>query len=146
MSRRRNRRERPPGSQRVRGVEIIAPDDDESMGKGVGGCGGAAFIGAIAIIIVGAYFLLQNFGVWETVPLRWGYVWTSALMALGLWLIIRSRRLDKGGIALIIVGGFFLLNALGIIPSGIWGYAWPVVLIVIGLAIIVPRFIVKRRG
>ena len=146
MSRRRDRRGRPPRSQRVRGVEIIAPDDDESRGSGVGGCGGAAFIGAIAIIMVGAYFLLQNFGVWETIPLRWGYLWPSALTALGLWLMIRSRRIDKVGIALIIVGGFFLLNALGVIPGGIWGYAWPVVLIVIGLAIIVPRFIIKRRG
>ena len=146
MSRRRDRRGRPPRSQRVRGVEIIAPDDDESRGSGVGGCGGAAFIGAIAIIIVGAYFLLQNFGVWETIPLRWGYLWPSALIALGLWLMIRARRLDKGGIALIIVGGFFLLNALGAIPGGIWGYAWPVVLIIIGLAIIAPRFIIKRRG
>ena len=143
---RRSRRGHSPRSGRVRGVEVIAPDDDEFRGSGVGGCGGAAFIGAIAIIIVGAYFLLQNFGVWETVPLRWGYLWPSALIALGLWLTIRSRRIDKGGIALITVGGFFLLNTLGIIPGGIWGYAWPIVLIAVGLAIIVPRFIIKRRG
>ena len=146
MSRRRDRRGRPPRSRGVRRVEVIAPDDDESRGSGVGGCGGAAFIGAIAIIIVGAYFLLQNFGVWETIPLRWGYLWPSALIALGLWLMIRSRRIDKVGIALITVGGFFLLNALGAIPGGIWGYAWPVVLIAVGLAIILPRFIIKRRG
>ena len=131
-------------SRRARVGEIITLDDDGFRKRGIG-CGSAASIGAIAIIIVGAYFLLENFGVWETIPLRWGYVWPSALTALGLWMMIRSRRLDKGGIALVIVGGFFLLNALGAIPGEAWGYAWPIVLIVIGLAIIVPRFIMRRR-
>ena len=60
-------------------------------------------------------------------------------------MMIRSRRPDKGGIALVTVGAFFLLNALGIIPGGLWGYAWPIVLIIIGLAIILPRFIVRWR-
>ena len=140
-----SRRGRPARSRsrRARVGEVITLDD-EFRKRGIG-CGGAASIGAIAIIIVGAYFLLENFGVWETIPLRWGYVWPSALTALGLWMMIRSRRLDKGGIALIIVGGFFLLNALGAIPGEAWGYAWPIVLIVIGLAIIAPRFIMRRR-
>ena len=131
-------------SRRARVGEVITLDDDGFRRNG-GGCGGVAFIGAIAIIIVGAYFLLENFGVWETIPLRWGYVWPSALIALGLWMVIRSRRLDKGGIALVIVGAFFLLNALGAIPGEVWGYAWPIVLIIIGLAIILPRFIMRRR-
>ena len=141
---RRRRRSARSRSRRARIGEIITPDDDDFQKSG-GGCGGAALIGAIAIILAGAYFLLDNFGVWETIPLRWGYLWPSALIALGLWIMIRSRRLDRGGIALVIVGGFFLLNALGAIPGGLWGYAWPIVLIVIGLAIIVPRFIMKRR-
>lgn len=136
---------RPRRSRRVRSVEVITPVDDDFRRSGVGGCGGAALIGAIAIITVGAYFLLDRFGVWETIPLRWGYVWPSALIALGLWMMIRSRRPHKGGIALVIVGGVFLLNALGIIPGELWGYAWPIVLIVIGLAIIAPRFIIKWR-
>ena len=141
-----SRRRRPARSRsrRARVGEVITLGDDEFRKRG-GGCGGAAFIGAIAIIIVGAYFLLDNFGVWETIPLRWGYVWPSALIALGMWMIIRSRRLDRGGIALVIVGGFFLLNALGLIPGELWGYAWPIVLIVIGIAIIAPRFIMRRR-
>ena len=141
---RRRRRPWRSRGRRVRIGEIIAPDDDDFQKSG-GGCGGAALIGAIAIILVGAYFLLDNFGVWETIPLRWGYLWPSALIALGLWMMIRSRRPDKGGIALVIVGGFFLLNATGVIPGELWGYAWPIVLIIIGLAIILPRFIMRRR-
>lgn len=140
---RRARRERHSG-RRVRGVEVIPPDDDD-IRRRARSCGGAAFIGAIAIIIVGAYFLLDRFGVWQTIPLRWGYVWTSALIALGLWIMISSRRPRKSGIALVIVGGVFLLNALGIIPGELWGYAWPIVLIIVGVAIILPRFIVRWR-
>ena len=57
--------------------------------------------------------------------------------------IVRARGPDKGGIALMAVGGFFILNALGAIPAGIWGYVWPIVLIAVGVALIAPFFIKK---
>lgn len=141
MSRRGRRSAR---NRAARSAIVIDHDDNgEPRANGGGGCGGATFIIAIAIILTGAYFLLGNFGIWDAIPLRWAHIWPSALIALGLWQIVRSRGPDKGGIALIAVGGFFILNAAGVIPAGIWGYVWPLVLIAVGVALIAP-FVIKR--
>jgi hypothetical protein len=41
------------------------------------------------LIFVGAYFLLNNLGLWWLDP---KYVWPVVLIALGVWLLLRRAR------------------------------------------------------
>lgn len=40
------------------------------------------------------------------------------------------------GVFLIVFGGLFLLENLGLLPAGIWGVFWPLALIALGLKLI----------
>lgn len=40
------------------------------------------------------------------------------------------------GIFLVVLGGLFLLENMGLLPSGVWGFFWPLVIIVLGLRLI----------
>lgn len=54
---------------------------------------------------------------------------------------MNKNRIEEG-IALIVIGGFFLLNSLNIIGWDIFGYifqVWPVALILLGLGIVVNK-------
>lgn len=93
------------------------PQESES------GCGLA--IAAIAVALIGAYFLIDNFGIW-------GFVWRSALIIPGLWLALDSSDSDGRlwfGIALIGGGVFFSLITLDTTPGWIVGLIWAVALI-----------------
>ena len=133
MSRRRRRSER----NRDRTVQIPTVIDHDPHAHHHSGCVGVVVV-ATAVIATGAYFLLGNFGVWDRIPLRWAHIWPFILMALGGWLLFRLRAPNKIAIAIIAVGVFFFLSALGVIPGGIWGYIWPVVLIAVGVALLAP--------
>ena len=138
MSRRRRRSER----NRNRTVQTPTVIDHDPHAHPHSGCVGVVVI-ATAVIVTGAYFLLGNFGVWDRIPLRWAHIWPFILIALGGWLLFRLRSPNKVAIAIIAVGVYFFLNALGVIPGGIWGYIWPVVLIAVGVALLAP-FVIQR--
>lgn len=40
------------------------------------------------------------------------------------------------GVFLIVLGGLFLLENMGLLPAGVWGVFWPLVLIALGLKLI----------
>ena len=106
------------------------PQESES------GCGLA--ISAIAVAIIGAYFLIDNFGIW-------GFVWRSALIIPGLWLAWDSIDSDGRrwfGIALIGGGVFFSLIALDTTLGWMVGLIWVAALIIVS-ALIVSR--ARRR-
>jgi uncharacterized membrane protein len=45
------------------------------------------------------------------------------------------------GIAVIVIGLVFLMQALGLVPGSVWSVIWPCILIIIGIGIIY-----KERG
>ena len=137
MSRRRRRR-----AERNRTDQSAVVIDHDPHAHPHSGCAGVVIV-ATAVIVTGAYFLLGNFGVWDRIPLRWAHIWPFIPIALGAWLIFRLRAPNKVAIAIIAVGVFFFLNALGVIPGGIWGYIWPIALIAVGVALLAP-FVIRR--
>jgi hypothetical protein len=67
--------------------------------------------------------------------LRW---WPAVLVAVGALVFKQSRHVGGGanGILLMFIGGWLLLNTLGIFRVGFWQLFWPMVLIGIGTALV----------
>ena len=100
-----------------------------------------AVIAAIAINLIGAYFLMDNFGVW-------GCVWRLALIISGLWVALKAGGSDGErwfGIGLIGSGVFFTLIALDTTPGRVLGFIWAVALIIASVRLISPRFGQRQR-
>ena len=74
--------------------------------------------------------------------LRW---WPAAIVAVGALVFAQSRHVGGGvnGILVMIVGGWFLLNTLGILRIGLWQLFWPMVLMGIGTALVMQAM--RRR-
>ena len=98
----------------------------------------------VILIALGVIFLLGNMGV---VPIEIGTYWPVILIAIGAWRLLASRGRRLGfPIALIVVGGVFLVLNLEVLPFGALGSAWPVLLIAIGVIIAAGAIFGGRRN
>jgi predicted membrane protein len=68
--------------------------------------------------------------------LRW---WPAVIVAVGALIFRQTRHVGHGanGIVVMVIGGWLLLNTLGITSIGFWQLFWPLVLIGIGAALVV---------
>lgn len=88
--------------------------------------------GGIMIVLGGALFLAKELG--AEIPV-WVFTWKTALVAIGLIVGVRHGFRNPGWLALIIVGGVFMLT--DIYPDlHIKPLIWPLVIIFIGLLVI----------
>lgn len=101
---------------------------------------GRLFAGLL-IIGLGVIFLLGSLG-----ELRVGRFfsdfWPLILIFVGIWHMAASgfRRLGSG-LILLLIGGFFLLSNLDLLPYSAWNMLWPSIIILVGLWVIFrPRF------
>ena len=72
--------------------------------------------------------------------------WPAVIIAVGALIYRQSRHYGGGGangVIVMIIGGWLLLNSLGIVQIGFWQLFWPVVLIGIGSALVLQT--VRRR-
>jgi len=67
--------------------------------------------------------------------LRW---WPAVVIAVGALIFKQTRHVGHGanGIVVMVIGGWLLLNTLGIISIGFWQLFWPLVMIGIGSALV----------
>ena len=87
----------------------------------------------VLLVALGALFLLGSLGI---VPIDIGTYWPAILIAIGVWHLLASRgRRLSAPIALIAVGGVFLVLNLDVLPFGAFGSIWPILLIAIGAVI-----------
>jgi len=72
--------------------------------------------------------------------------WPAVLIVLGASIFAQSRKVGGGvnGIVLMALGGWLLLNSLGILRISVWQLFWPMILIAIGTILVVQT--VRRRG
>src|ERR1051325_1665773 len=104
-------------------------------------CGGQNALGGmvigLAIIAVGALFLLRNAGILYFDDI-WQY-WPVILIVIGISKLADTHNASQVVSGLIIggIGTVFLLRNLGYIYGDIWEYIWPAVLIAVGLSILV---------
>ena len=102
---------------------------------------GRTFVG-ILLVVLGAGFLLDRLDIIQFSTLLSIY-WPVFLLIIGANQLFSRGYSATSGIALILIGLFFLLKNLGLLPSDIGRYFWPVLLIIIGLVIILGR---SRHG
>ena len=65
-------------------------------------------------------------------------LWPGVIIAIGVMIFTQSRRIGGGinGAIVMLIGGWLLLNSLGILRVGFWEMFWPLVLIGIGAALV----------
>lgn len=84
----------------------------------------------LVLVLVGAFFLLNNLGVLPRLP-WWAYEWYSILIGIGIVVTAAGNR--STGIVLMGIGAAFLIQDIYYFR---WRDFWPVILIVIGLSFI----------
>jgi predicted membrane protein len=90
----------------------------------------------LAIALFGVVLVLDRLNlVAADLVLRW---WPAVIVAIGALIFTQSQRVGGGinGIIVMILGGWLLLNTVGILRVSLWDMFWPLVLIGIGSALI----------
>jgi len=112
---------------------------------GPGGAMTPRLIIGLAIALFGVVLVLDrlNMVVADQV-LRW---WPLVIVAVGALIFSQSRRVGGGinGVIVMIVGGWLLLNSVGILRVRFWEMFWPLVLVGIG-SMLVMQTLRRRTG
>jgi predicted membrane protein len=88
----------------------------------------------IFLITVGLFWILVRL---DLIPDVWTNIlisWQMLLIGIGVFSLIGGNR--TAGIILILIGGFFLIDEVVIIPYSIRQIGWPLLIIGVGLAMI----------
>jgi len=90
----------------------------------------------LAIALFGVVLVLDRLNlVVADQALRW---WPAVIIAVGALVFAQSRRVGGGinGVIIMIIGGWLLLNSVGVVRVRFWEMFWPLVLIGIGSALV----------
>jgi predicted membrane protein len=97
----------------------------------------------LAIALFGVVLVMDRLNlVMADQVLRW---WPAVIVAVGALIFAQSRHIGGGanGILVMIVGGWLLLNTLGVLRVAIWQLFWPMVLVGIGTVLVLQAM--RRR-
>lgn len=98
----------------------------------------------MAIALFGVVLVLDRMNlVIADQVLRW---WPAVIVAIGATMFSQSRHVGGGinGVIVMIIGGWLLLNTLGVLRVGFWEMFWPLVLIGIGSSLVLQA--TRRRS
>jgi predicted membrane protein len=90
----------------------------------------------LAIALFGVVLVLDRLNlVVADEALRW---WPAVIVAVGALIFTQSRRIGGGvnGIIIMVIGGWLLLNTLGVLRVHFWDMFWPLILIGIGSVLV----------
>ena len=108
--------------------------DNQELGRG--SLMTPRLIVGVAIALFGVVLVLDRLNlVVADEALRW---WPAVIVAVGALIFSQSRRVGGGinGIIVMIVGGWLLLNSIGILRVRFWEMFWPMILIGIGSVLV----------
>jgi len=92
------------------------------------------FIIGVFLVLMGVVLALDQLGVVQANHLL--RFWPAALIILGLLNLQRGERQSAlRALVLIVVGGWLLLNTLGLVSLDLWGFIWPLLLVFFGARI-----------
>lgn len=99
----------------------------------------------LILVIIGGVWLLDNLNVIPYYIPHYLFSWKSILIVLGLYLLLGKNK-PEPGIILIAIGGFFLLQDIGLFyVRNVWQIFWPAIVIVIGVSLILRRSSLGHR-
>ncbi|MGB3585939.1 MAG: DUF5668 domain-containing protein [Tunicatimonas sp.] len=99
----------------------------------------------LLFLILGVYFLLNNFDLIPFTLPRYLVSWQTLLIAIGVLVIVTSDK-KGGGIALVAFGSLFLISDIFYISVlDIVRQFWPVAFVLIGISLLIRRRQEKRR-
>ena len=84
----------------------------------------------VFLIVLGAFFLLDNFGILPPLP-WWVISWQMLLIAIGVFNLITGNR--SAAVILMAIGGVFLFSEFYPFRFRDW---WPLILVIIGISFI----------
>ena len=98
------------------------------------------FIIGVCLVLFGVVLSLDRLGVLQAHHvLRF---WPAALILLGLVMLQRGERHSAlRALLLIVVGGWLLLNTLGLVSLDMWEFIWPLLLVFLGA-----RIMMREQG
>ncbi len=91
------------------------------------------FLG-LFLIVAGTIWILLRLNI---IPMVWSDIlvsWQMLLFGIGVFLVIVGNK--TAGLILIIIGGFFLLPEIFILPAHLKRLCWPVLIVASGLALV----------
>jgi predicted membrane protein len=115
----------------------------DNVDQGRGGLVTPRLIVGLAIALFGVVLVMDRLNlVIADQVLRW---WPAVIIAVGALLFQQSRHVGSGanGVVVMIIGGWLLLNTLGIVRLRFWELFWPMVLIGIGTVLVMSAM--RRR-
>jgi predicted membrane protein len=115
----------------------------DNVDQGRGGLVTPRLILGLAIALFGVVLVMDRLNiVIADQVLRW---WPAVIVAVGALLFQQSRHIGGGanGVVVMIIGGWLLLNTLGIVRLRFWELFWPMVLIAIGTVLVMQAM--RRR-
>ncbi len=99
----------------------------------------------LLFLVLGVYFLLNNFNLIPFAIPRYVVSWQTLLIVIGILIIATSDK-KGGGIVLVAVGSLFLLSDIFYIS--IWDIVyrfWPLAFVLIGISLLIRRNQEKKR-
>ena len=83
----------------------------------------------LAIALFGVVLVLDRFDL--AVASQVLRFWPTVVIAIGALIFVRSRQVGGGvnGLVVVAIGGWLLLNSLGIVRVSVWQLFWPMILI-----------------
>ncbi len=97
----------------------------------------------IFLVLIGAYFLLNNFDLIPDFIPYYLFGWEMIVIVIGASMIITGR---KEGFIFLIIGAFFLIDEIFYIPDLRFRDWWPLILVAVGASIIFRRKDILNRG
>lgn len=97
----------------------------------------------LAIALFGVVLVLDRLNLVDAdQALRW---WPAVIVAVGALIYTQSRRVGGGvnGVIVMIIGGWLLLNSVGVLRVGFWEMFWPLILVGIGSMLVLQSM--RRR-
>ncbi|MBN2482204.1 MAG: hypothetical protein JXB19_10710 [Bacteroidales bacterium] len=89
----------------------------------------------IGVVLIGLFFLADNFGLLDYQIRRYFFRWEVLLMIIGLVFVL-GQRSKTTGIILLVIGGVFYMRDFLHWHFNFWQLFWPSLLIFIGVLII----------
>jgi predicted membrane protein len=94
------------------------------------------FWGGLLFISVGALLLLKNLNLLPAEIPPYVFSWQMLLVAVGVVVLLASRRSWFGGTLLIGIGGYFLIPEILHIPKSEVLHFWPALLVIAGIGML----------